>query len=705
MKKIILTEKPSVARDIARVLNIKKPIDGGFESNDYVITYALGHLITLKTPEEMNPNWVNWTLETLPMLPSKFETTVIKDTSRQFRNVQNILGRKDCSELIIATDAGREGELVARWIIEKSRCKLPLKRLWISSMTDQAIRNGFNSLKNANDYINLYKSAYARSIADWLIGLNATRALTCLHNASLSCGRVQTPTLQMVVSREKEIDNFTPEKYYKIIWKIDDIEFVLFNNSETCFKNIDQAYLTITEIKKYKPVLKRTNKAIKKDYPPLLYDLGSLQQDANKIYGYSPKETLNIMQSLYERHHVLTYPRTDSKYLTKDLHPLIKERMLIFLNSDYKKYVNDIINKPICSSSRIFCDQKVSDHHAIIPTEQKPNFHEFNQGETNIYNLVLKRFILVFMDECLYETENVEICLGNYKFLGKTTNVIKQGYRELSGKMETSSLNDQSIYGTGNIKAKEFVTSPKERFTEATLLNAMEHPSKYVEDAKYKKILEDTQGIGTPATRADIMEKLFNMSYLEIKNKHIYSTSKGRQLVELVPSDLKSPLLTAKFELSLQKISVGSFSFDNFVSEIKVLTVDILKQILSTKTSYKHDNMIKQKCPLCGGILLSVENKVGKRIVCNNSTCSYKKQVYFNTRIRCPKCHKQMIEYESQNGKVLECPCGYKELKEKFFDNIKQVTNKVNKSDLNKVLKNQEKEIPANNPFKDFFEK
>ncbi|MGL6105041.1 DNA topoisomerase III, partial [Romboutsia sp.] len=399
MKKIlVLAEKPSVGRDIAKVLGCNNDKNGYIEGPKYIVTWALGHLVTLADPESYGEKYKTWNIDDLPILPQNLKTVVIKKTSKQFNTVKAQMNRDDVGEIVIATDAGREGELVARWIIEKAHVKKPIKRLWISSSTDKAIKDGFNKLKDGREYDNLYYSAIARSEADWIIGINATRALTTKHNAQLSCGRVQTPTLAMILKREEEIQNFKAKEYYgvnlvatkgnsdiKFLWKDK-------NNSTSTFSK-EKGESVVNKVKNKEINILEVNKVHKKKYSPALYDLTELQRDANKIFGYSAKETLSIMQKLYEQHKVLTYPRTDSRYLTSDIVDTLKDRIQAVNISDYSRVCTKLLKTKISGNKSFVDDSKVTDHHAIIPTEERVFLGDLSDKERKIYDLVVKRFL------------------------------------------------------------------------------------------------------------------------------------------------------------------------------------------------------------------------------------------------------------------------------------------------------------------------
>ena len=707
MKTLVLAEKPSVAREIARVLGCNVNKNGGIIGSKYIVTWALGHLVTLAMPEEINPDWKNWDESTLPMIPKKFETRVINSTAKQFNYVKNFLKSDEVSELVIATDAGREGELVARWIIDKVGFKKPMKRLWISSMTDKAIKDGFNSLVDAKEYNRLYDAAVARACADWLVGLNVSRALTVKFNASLSAGRVQTPTLSLIVEREKEIRSFVPKTYYHIHLKADGQDFLLYkNNNPLVIYDKEEVNKIVNELKLGKFICKDVKSTIKHELPPLLYDLTTLQQDANKLYNFSAKYTLDIVQKLYEHYKYLTYPRTDSKYLTTDMYSSVKERLINGTYGEYVKYGKEIIEKGITNSKRIFDNQKVSDHHAIIPTEQKCIIGMLDSDEEKIYNLVLKRFLAAFMNNYEYLSNSIIISCGNYEFKTTLSIVKNLGWKKLydSNNLNYNIVNiNKGDIVTGEISFNELKTTPNERYTEATLLYAMEHAGKYTNDAKEKVALEESSGIGTPATRAEIIDRIFKAGYVKLVGRSIHPTEKGLQLIDLVPEELKSVSLTARQELSLERISKGKLNYHNFINEMTSFTKDLTNKVLSSTFKYHHDNATTHKCPNCGKLLLDVTNEFGKSLVCRDKECGYKKNVYKISNLRCPTCHKKLKQIGDKEAGFFQCECGYKEKCESFFKHLKESKQGMNKKDVKRYLDKQEKEIPKNNPFADFF--
>ena len=723
-KSVVIAEKPSVARDIARVLKCDKKGNGYLEGSKYIVTWALGHLVTLADPESYDVKYKKWNLEDLPMLPERLKLTVIKQTGKQFNAVKSQLLRKDVNEIIVATDAGREGELVARWIIDKVKLNKPIKRLWISSVTDKAIKDGFANLKPGKAYDNLYASAVARSEADWYIGLNATRALTTRFNAQLNCGRVQTPTVAMIASREDEIKNFKAQTYYgieaqttdklKLTWQDANGNSRSFNKEkiDSIVKNLDKQNATVVEI----------DKKQKKSFSPGLYDLTELQRDANKKFGYSAKETLNIMQKLYEQHKVLTYPRTDSRYISSDIVGTLPERLKACGVGEYRPLAHKVLQKPIKPNKSFVDDSKVSDHHAIIPTEGYVNFSSFTDKERKIYDLVVKRFLAVLFPAFEYEQLTLRTKVGNETFIARGKTVLHAGWKEVyENRFEdddvTDDVKEQLLphIEKGDTLAVKLImqtsgqTKPPARFNEATLLSAMENPTKYM-DTQNKQLadtLKSTGGLGTVATRADIIDKLFNSFLLEKRGKDIHITSKGRQLLDLVPEELKSPTLTGEWEQKLEAIAKGKLKKEVFISEMKNYTKEIVSEIKSSDKKYKHDNISTKSCPDCGKPMLEVNGKKGKMLVCQDRECGHRKNVSRTTNARCPQCKKKLELRGEGEGQIFACKCGYREKLSTFQERRKKESgNKADKRDVQKYLKQQNKEEePLNNPFAEALKK
>lgn len=723
-KILVLAEKPSVGRDIARVLNCNKKGNGCLEGDKYIVTWALGHLVTLADPEAYDEKYKSWRIEDLPMLPPHLKLVVIKQSGKQYNAVKEQMHRKDVGEIVIATDAGREGELVARWIIEKANVKKPLKRLWISSVTDKAIRDGFSNLKNGREYENLYYSAAARAEADWVVGINATRALTCKYNAQLSCGRVQTPTLAIIAKREEEINNFKPRDYYginavanglKLTWqesKTGDIKTFDRNKCEEIIKKLNNKNAEIVQI----------NKVYKKSYSPQLYDLTELQRDANRIFNFSAKETLSIMQRLYEHHKVLTYPRTDSRYITSDIVGTLKDRIRACSQGQYTKPAFKVLNNPIKTSKSFVDDSKVSDHHAIIPTEESVSLSDLNDKERKIYDLVVKRFLAVLYPPFEYEQTTINARIGDEDFIARGKRIINQGWKEIydnnyeeeSSKDEISeqlipNINKGDMLKVSAINQTKGATKPPAPFNEATLLSAMENPVKYMADESREliKTIGETGGLGTVATRADIIEKLFNTFLIEKKGKDIFITSKGKQLLELVPEELKTPALTAEWELKLSEISRGKLNKDAFINNMRNYAKEIVKQIKNSEEKFKHDNLTRNKCPECGKYMLEVNGKMGKMYVCQDRECGYRKGISKLTNARCPNCHKKLELRGEGEGQIFVCNCGYKEKLSAFNDRKKKDSGKVSKKDVQKFMQEQKKESnqPINSALADALSK
>ena len=702
-KTLVLAEKPSVGKDIARVLQCHKNINGGLEGNKYIVTWALGHLVTLADPEMYDHKYQKWNLDDLPIMPERMKLVVIKNTAKQFNAIKNLLNRNDIKDIIIATDAGREGELVARWIINKAHVKKPMKRLWISSVTDKAIKDGFKNLKNARDYEPLYQSGYSRSVADWLVGINATRALTCKYNAQLACGRVQTPTLAMIDKRETEIKNFQPKNYYGIEILSNNIYWSwLSNKNEKHIFNQNKIDNIIEQLQNSKLKITNITTNNQKSYAPLLYDLTELQRDANKIYGFSAKETLSIMQSLYEYHKVLTYPRTDSRYLTEDIVPTLKERLIASKGGYFDDVIDQILANPIKKQNHFVNNKKVSDHHAIIPTEQPVMLGAFSDSEFKIYDLVLKRFLAVLLPPYIYKKTTIKAKVNQETFTTSGKIEIQSGWQQIYNHDNTEQFeqvlplmkeNDQ--YVVSEIKKTCGQTTPPAYFNEATLLSAMENPVHYTNN-KSKQLnstLINTGGLGTVATRADIIDKLFNTFLIEKRNNEIHVTNKGKQLLQLVPQDLKEPELTAKWELQLAKIAKKQQKPDQFINEIRQYTKKIINEINSSQATFKHDNLTTKKCPECNHFMLEVNGKKGKLLVCSNPDCKHKETVSIITNARCPNCHKKLELVGKKEKQLFVCKtCGYRQSMNAFKKERATKGNEARKSDIKKYLQQQKKQ-------------
>lgn len=706
-KTLVLAEKPSVGREIARVLKCRKKGNGYLEGDKYVVTWALGHLVTLADPEVYDDKYKAWKIEDLPMLPKPLKLVVIKKSGKQFSAVKAQLFRKDISEIVIATDAGREGELVARWIIDKARVKKPMKRLWISSQTDKAILDGFKNLKPAAQYNNLYKAAQCRSEADWVVGLNVTRALTCKHNAQLTAGRVQSATLAMIVNREDEIRTFKPKDYYVINAKANGftLQWKDKNNNSNIFDEV-RVNKVLSAIKGKEAKIVDVNAKDKKQFAPALYDLTELQRDANRIFGYSAKQTLSIMQRLYENYKVLTYPRTDSRYVTTDIVATLPDRLKAVSIGSYRAFATEILNKKIAENKSFVNNSKVTDHHAIIPTEQQADMSLLSGEERRVYDLVVKRFLSVMLPPYEYTQTTIEADINGETFIAKGNVIKSKGWKKVYDKADDLKEDEdekdaqtlpivkkEDKIDIKSVESKKLQTKAPSRFNEGTLLSAMEKPQKFVNvDKASAKTLGETGGIGTVATRADIIEKLYRMFYIEKQGKDIIPTSKGKQLIQLVPEDLKSPLLTAQWEAELDLISKGKKDPKDFVERMRKYATKLVQDVKSSDSKFKHTNVSGKKCPECGKNMLEVKDKHGKMYVCQDRACGHRERISKLTNCRCPECKKKMEMRGQGEGKIYFCTnCNFKEKVSTFNKRFKN-NDKLNKKEVSNYMKKMKKD-------------
>ncbi|MGE7622183.1 DNA topoisomerase III [Viridibacillus sp. NPDC096237] len=710
-KSLVLAEKPSVARDIARVLGCTKKGNGFLEGPQYIVTWALGHLVTHADPEQYDQKFKEWKMEDLPILPNPFKLVPIRQTTKQYNSVKAQLMRQDVNQIIIATDAGREGELVARWILEKAKCRKPVKRLWISSVTDKAIKDGFKNLKDGRSYEHLYEAAVARAEADWVVGINATRALTVKYNAQLSTGRVQTPTLAMIAEREQQIKNFKPKTYYGLQAHTNDTKFTWFdrqNNQSQSFQKdkIEQLLKTLDTVTE--GVIQDIQTSPKRQSAPTLFDLTELQKEAHKRWSWSAKETLSTLQNLYERHKIVTYPRTDSKHLTDDMKSTLKDRIKASAVGDNRAAANLLLrNNSVQPQKGVIDNAKVSDHHAIIPTEEVAMLQDLSDKERRLYDLIVKRFLAVFFGPFQYDQTTVTLAVGNEVFKVKGRTIRDEGWKRVYQQDDDDDTDERSLpsYTKGDriairaIAMTQGDTKPPAYFNEGTLLAAMENPSQFMsgESKDLIKTLNETGGIGTVATRADIIEKLFNSFLIEKKGKDLYATSKGRQLLELVPTDLKSPALTAEWEQQLTKIAKGSAKKGDFINNMVNFSKKAVSDIKKSDQKFKHDNVTGKRCPDCGKLLLEVNGKRGKMLVCQDRTCGHKKKVSMVTNARCPVCHKKLELRGEGEGRIFVCSCGHREKLSVFEKRKKETGNtKVSKKEVQKYMKKQDDQ-PQNN--------
>ena len=638
MKKLILAEKPSVARDIGRILNANEKKKNYLEGKNYVITWALGHLLGLKMPEDLNKKWEKWQLETLPMLPKFIGTKPLPKTRSQLKTIESLVKRKDINEIVIATDAGREGELVARWILQYVHANKKVTRLWISSQTDKAVKQGFKELKPAEKYDNLYESALARATADWLVGLNVTRALTVKYQDNLSAGRVQTPTLALVRRQEEKIEKFMPQKYYRIALRLGNQTAYMKQKNIYAIKERDEAEKKKRHLDNFKGQIRNINSKVKREAAPLLYDLTELQREANKRYGYSAKKTLSLVQSLYEIHKVVSYPRTDSRYLSNDIKSTLMERLQAIRKYD-SRAEESIKNKAKVILKKVFNDSKVTDHHALIPTEQVPNYSKFSADEQKIYNLIVSRFLGIFAQPYTVEELRVVVTFDKDEFIFVGKKVLDYGWKNKDASEEVALNMKKDTIVSPNFTVEEKLTTPPSPLTEAGLLAQME---------KF--------GLGTPATRAEIIEKLVKSELMERTGHALRVTPKGKQLLNLVNKELVSPKLTAKWEKQLEDIAHGKMKSQKFIGDIKNDTKRLVSEVKNSKEDYKDFSLTKKRCPECNSFLKVRKTRDGEIYVCSNPECNYRRRKDAKvSNHRCPQCHRKMLIVEGKNGKYFRC--------------------------------------------------
>ena len=585
--KLCIAEKPSVARDLAEVLGAKTRKDGYFEGNGYWVTWTFGHLCSLKDPEDYNANWKYWKLEDLPIVPKNFGIKIIADNGiqKQFQTIQDLVGK--CSEVINCGDAGQEGELIQRWVLLKANCKVPVKRLWISSLTDEAIKVGFSKLKDAQDFDNLFSAGNSRAIGDWMLGINGTRLFTRKFGKDkmvMSVGRVQTPTLAMIVQRQKEINGFKTEQYWELKTRYRDTEFLCQINRLT---NEEKALKGLAYLQEKPFTILSFEQKEGKEGNPRLYDLTALQVDGNRRYSFSADQTLKLVQSLYEKKWV-SYPRVDTTYLSEDLHPKIPQ-ILKGLKA-YSRYTEGLLSEPIPMRKTIFDNEKISDHHAIIPTGIEPT--HMTADEARIYDLIVRRFIAVFYPECKVSNTTVMGQVDELTFKTTGKQVLDKGWRVVYDELDSASAKKAEteervlpIFKEGETGPHEpFVhqgkTSPPKPYTEATLLRAMETAGKLVEDEEMRELMK-VNGIGRPSTRSAIIETLFKRKYIEKKKKNLYATETGMHLIHIIKNDLlKSPELTGQWEHKLRMMEKGQYDPSQFKAELYKMVRELTDQVI-----------------------------------------------------------------------------------------------------------------------------
>ena len=644
MKKLVIAEKPSVGREIARNLGCFQRSQGYVEGDGWVVTWALGHLVELAPPQHYNEAWKRWSMKDLPMLPEELQECVIDESREQFCVVSSLLSRPDISGVVIATDAGREGELVARWILKLNSYSGKTERLWISSQTEKAIKEGFASLRPSSDYDNLYKAAECRAAADWYVGMNVTRALTCRHDAKLSAGRVQTPTLALMTQREDEIDAFLGSFYYTARADFGYFAASYYPDSSTVRFNGEEKAEELKALKGKKGRVVRIETEEKRDPVPLAYDLTELQRDANTALGFSAKETLDTLQRLYEVHKIVTYPRTDSRYITPDIVPTIPERIKALQGTIFSRAADEYLANGFVSDNPRFVDEtQVSDHHAIIPTEEKVRVEKLTPDERRLWELIALRFLEVIGSEYVYSTTTIDVDVEGNIFRTRESLPLKKGYRSVSescGIKTTSTTGDDSddtlaVRGIKEgselevlgVKVRKSSTTPPERYTDATLLSAMEHAGRFVDDKELKMNL--TSGLGTPATRADIIEKLMQNRYVDREGKFFVPTAKGREVVRLAPDVLKSPVLTGRWEGRLEAIAKGKEDPALFISDIKKMASSLVDEVSRTSLVFAPSFKDGKTCPYCGGAMMKAMDADGSiHYICQKLSCQYEEREY-----------------------------------------------------------------------------
>lgn len=612
MKKLIVAEKPSVAKDIARVLGVKTRAEGYLYGEDYVVTWAIGHLVSLCEPGEVNPAWQKWNMGDLPMLPAAIPLKALPATKQQYEIVKKLMCSSKIASIICATDSAREGELIFRYIYQLSGCTKPVERLWISSMTDAAIRQGFSELRPAAKYDALYESARCRSVADWLVGMNASRAFSLKYNAHLSIGRVQTPTLNLIVRRDQEIERFVPQDYWEIRANFGDYEGLWLNpeTRETRALSRELAERVKAETLKKEAVVEESEAEIKRVPPPQLFDLTALQREANKKYGYSADKTLKLAQALYERHKLLTYPRTDSRYLPDDMRPKI-EKTLKKLPAPYDAYVSAPEMNASMHAKRFYDNAKISDHHAIVPTEKTPNLSALAADERNVYDMVVRRLIAAHYPNYEYEAARILTRVGEHRFKSTGSAPLKAGWRALyagdkpeKGEVLLPKLRVGEARRVEKLNIKANKTKPPQAHTDASILKMMENAGRDIEDEALREQMKDS-GLGTPATRAAIIERLIQVGYARRSGKSLVSTEKGRKLIAVVPEQISSAVTTGKWERALSAMagyedaglrSAKSARFLDGINKFSVFLVDAARQA-SPGVRFENEFAPKKRAP------------------------------------------------------------------------------------------------------------
>lgn len=636
MKTLVLAEKPSVGKELARVLGCPPGGKGWLEGGAWVVTWAMGHLVELADPESYDERWKSWNLESLPMLPERMRLSVIRRSAHQFNTIRQLLHRSDVGELVIATDAGREGELVARWILRLAGWKGQTRRLWISSQTDAAIREGFRALRPASAYDNLFRAAECRAEADWVIGLNVTRALSCRHDTRLNAGRVQTPTLALVAAREKQIAGFRPEAYWTV-----QADFGAFRGAwqapggATRLRSEEQARAIVEKVRGAVGVIVEVSEQEKLDPPPPAYDLTLLQKEASAALGFGAARTLSVLQGLYERHKIVTYPRTDSRFITTDLVPTLKDRLRALRGTRFRAQAEELLNRELAPGRRLVDDAKVRDHHALLPTEEPVRPERLDAEERALWEMIARRFLAVLSPPCRYTAVRLVTEAAGERFVTRGTRVSEPGWRAVAGGAGEEEGEEEEIPLAGlaahrqgerlavsSAEVRQGCTKPPPRYTEGTLVAAMEEAGRFVEDKELARAMSG--GLGTPATRAEIIEKLLDNWYIERRGKELHPTARGLELLELVPEPLRSPELTARWESRLAGVAEGREEAEAFRRDIRDSARELVAQVKSSTVEYRPRGASATPCPVCGRPLLAVQDRRGRKILaCQSLSCGY----------------------------------------------------------------------------------
>ncbi|MGI6688585.1 MAG: DNA topoisomerase III [Christensenellales bacterium] len=676
---LIIAEKPSVARDIARVLGCRERGQGYLASKDHIVTWALGHLVTLCEPDEIDPAYKKWRMEDLPILPETLPTKVIPKTRAQYNIVKGLMQKPEVDRIICATDAGREGELIFRLIYEKVGSKKPFDRLWISSLTDVAIKECFDQLKPGNAYDGLYQSALCRSQADWLVGMNASRAFTLRYDALLSVGRVQTPTLALLVKRAREIRAFVPEKFFTVTADFEDYQGKWFDPKNQDDKlnhrlpDREKAEAVVNVVAKQPARVADVTATPKREAAPQLFDLTSLQRDANRKLGFTAAKTLKTAQALYETHKCITYPRTDSRYLSTDMIPKVA-KTLAALGEPYKTLADGIPRKEgkLSFSRRMYDNEKLSDHHAILPTDKAPALDRLTKDEAALYDLVARRLISAFYPAFEYDQIRVVTEAGGHSFKS-TGRVIKAlGWRQVEGMPKGDEETQLPVLQPGDArqvkstKIKEEATRPPAPHTDASLLYQMENPGALVDDESLQETLKKS-GLGTPATRAAIIERLITVGYAARRGKAIEATEKGEKLIEVVPEEIASAEMTARWEQALEEIAAKERDPERFMAGIRRLAAFLVESARKEAKPVTFDKEVRGKggkirktpavktleglnCPLCGQPVQENSKAFG----CSNWKAGCRFTLWKNalTRVKGPLLNQRIVKTLLKEGSV-----------------------------------------------------